>query len=253
MLVEDDGLTLPGGQVDILHKQGHLVVLIQAGPHLTGQGLSVRGGDRHPAGLPLKGRERFGILLVGVDEAALPSQGGVVLIEVAVAAGGVTVGGFQDGQAEGAVLVHHAGDAGGIVGAVGLIAPGAQGVDVALARQQAVPDGVGLVPVGDHRHLPHPAHRVVDDKGGVHHLALVIGPGADTVPGGLKDAVTAVPAAAHDEVDDDRLLAIGGAAQDDATAGVGVSLQEFIYIKNFHGDPPCCPHLWMMGETCDTM
>ena len=42
---------------------------------------------------------------------------------------------------------------------------------------------------------------VVDDEGRVHHLALVKGPGADAVLGGLKDAVAAVLAAAHDEVD----------------------------------------------------
>ena len=92
VLVEDDGLTLPGGQVDILHKQGHLVVLVEAAPYLTRPGsLALGGGDGHPAGLPFKGREGLGILLVGVDEVALPSLGSVVLIEVAVAAGGVTV------------------------------------------------------------------------------------------------------------------------------------------------------------------
>ena len=42
--------------------------------------------------------------------------------------------------------------------------------------------------------------------------------------GGLKDTVAAVLAAAHNEIGDDGLLVVGGAAQDDAPAGVGVVL-----------------------------
>ena len=121
----------------------------------------------------------------------------------------------------------YAGDAGGIVGSIGLIAPGAQGVDVALARQQAVPDGVGLVSVGDHRHLPHLAHRVVDDEARVFQKRGIVGLGADAVGLDGEDAVAAVDRATHDEVVH-RIL-----AHHDASARVGVVLQQFDEI--LHG------------------
>ena len=133
IFIYDSCLILSGLDINESDKEGYLVVLIQAGPHLTGQGLSVRGGDRHPAGLPLKGGQGVHVLLIGVDEVAHAGGGVVILEEVAAAAVRVAVQTFQNGQVIVAVGLHHAGDAGGIVGAVGLIAPGAQGVDVALA------------------------------------------------------------------------------------------------------------------------
>ena len=120
--------------------------------------------------------------------------------------------------------MEQAGDAWGVVVGVGLKLTGAQRLGKDLALQQPIPDGVGLVAVGDHSVVPHDADGVVDDEGGVHHLTFVIGPGADAVLGGLKDPVAAVFAAPHDEIGDDGLLVIGGAAQDDASAGVGVVL-----------------------------
>ena len=159
-----------------------------------------------------------------MDEAALAGLGVVIAEEIAAAAGGVAVVALQDGQGVAAVLVEQAGDAGGVVVGVGLELPGAQGLGEDLALQQPVPDGVRLVAVGDHSVVPHNADGVVDDEGGVHHLALIIGTGADAVPGGLKDTVAAVLAAAHNEIGDDGLLVVGGAAQDDAPARVGVVL-----------------------------
>src|SRR5699024_2306477 len=102
------------------------------GPHLLGQGLGAGGGDGHPAGLPLKGGQGLGVLLVGVDEVAHPGLGVVVLVVVPAAAGGVPVQALEDGQVVGVVGLEHAGDAGGVVGAVGLKLPGVQGVAVAV-------------------------------------------------------------------------------------------------------------------------
>ena len=84
-----------------------------------------------------------------MDKAALAGQGMVIGVEEPVAAGGIAVGGFQNGQLEAAVRGEETGDAGGVVGAVGLELPGMEGLGEGLTRQQAVPDGVGLVAVGD--------------------------------------------------------------------------------------------------------
>ena len=105
VLVDDPGVPLAGGQVHILDEQGDLVVLIQAGPQLVGQGLGVGGGDGHLPGLALKGGEGIQILLIGVDEAALAGLGVVIAEEIAAAAGGVAVVALQDGQGVAAVLV----------------------------------------------------------------------------------------------------------------------------------------------------
>ena len=82
-------------------------------------GTPVRERQSRAHRLALKGGQGVQIFLVGVDKAALAGQGSVVLVEVAVVAAGVAVGALQDRQAEGAVLLYHAGDAGGVVGAVG--------------------------------------------------------------------------------------------------------------------------------------
>ena len=49
----------------------------------------------------------------------------------------------------------------------------------------------------------------------------------------------AVLAAAHDEVGDGRLFAVGGAADDDAPAGVAVLPEEGGQIEQFHGVTSC--------------
>ena len=80
-------------------------------------------------------------LLIGVDEVAHAGGGVVILEEVAAAAVRVAVQTFQNGQVIVAVGLHHAGDAGGEVGAVGLEGPGVQGVAIAVAVQNVVPAG----------------------------------------------------------------------------------------------------------------
>ena len=138
MLVDDHSVALAAGQIDGLHEQGHLVVGVQVGPDLVGKGLSGHIAHGDLAGLTLEGGQGIQILLIGVDEVAGAGDGGIVLIEETVVAVGIAVGGLQDGQAVGAVLSQNAGDAGGVVVRVGLIAAGAQSLDVALAGLQTL-------------------------------------------------------------------------------------------------------------------
>ena len=154
--------------------------------------------------------------------------------ELAAGGGGIAVGGLQDGQGVAAVAVEDAGDPGGVVGGVGLEGPAAQGLGEDLAGEQAVADGVGLVAVGDDGGVAHGADGVVNDQGGIGHLALVEGAGLDTVGGGLKDPVAAVDAAAHDEIDDDGLFIVSAAAQQNAPSGVGMGGQQGVEIKIVH-------------------
>ena len=97
MLVDDDGLPGAAGQVDVLDEQGYFIVVVQVGPELFRPGLSVRGLDGHLPGLALEGGQRVQVLLIGVDEVASAGHRGVVLIEVAVVAAGITVSRLQDG------------------------------------------------------------------------------------------------------------------------------------------------------------
>ena len=79
---------------------------------------------------------------------------------------------------------------------------------------------------------------MVDDEAGVLHFGGVGGFGADAVGLLRKDAVAAVDAAAHDEIGNDSLLAVGALADDDAPAGVAVARQVLLDIHWFHGDAP---------------
>ena len=151
---------------------------------------------------------------VGADEIARALVAALVIV---VAAEAAAVHVLQDGEGKAAVLVADGGDAGGPVGLVGLVFPGGEsGAEVAH-----VPDGVGLVAVGDDEILAHGADGVVNDEAGVGQLGGVIGLGADAVFRQGEDAVAAVLAAAHDEVIDPVL------AHGDAAAGVAGVSQEF--------------------------
>ena len=91
-----------------------------------------------------------------------------------------------------------------------------------------IPDGVGLVPVGDHKKpVGEEPHGMINNEGGVGHLALVKGLGADAVGRLLKDPVPGVDTAAHDEVDRHRPLSVGAAAQGNTPSGVGIFSKKF--------------------------
>ena len=105
---------------------------------------------------------------------------------------------------------------------------------IAVALLEGVPDGVGLVAVGDDGLAVKDPNGVIDDETGILHLGRVKGLGADAVLGDGEDAVAAVDAATHDKIGDDRLAVVGGAAQDDAAAGIGVAAQFLCDVQNLH-------------------
>ena len=223
MLIFDRGVGLPGGQVDGAHEKRDLVVGIEAVPETIRKGGGGLIAQLYGPGFSLKGGERVAVGLVSTDKVALAGNRGVILIEKAPAAGGVSIRRFQNGQAIGAVGADHTGDAGGIVGTVGLKLPGAQRADPAPAAAEGIGHRVGLVTVGDDGGAVHHPDGVVDDQGGVGHSGLVKRLGTDAVLGDFKNAVAAVFTAAHDEVGDNCPPAVGGAAQQDTAAGVGVA------------------------------
>ena len=102
-----------------------------------------------------------------MDEAALAGEGMVIGIKEPAATGGIPVGALEDGQLKAAVRRQQAGDARRVIGGVRLEFPGVQGLSKGLARQQSIPDGVGLVTVGDHQSPAYLADGVVDDQAGV--------------------------------------------------------------------------------------
>src|SRR5699024_12115222 len=111
----------------------------------------------------------------GEGEAAAGAALGVGALEDGHMIVKISAGQSQDGA-----------DPGGPVGSVGLEAPDLQSLAEGLARQKPVPDGVGLVAVGDNEGVIQAADRVVDDEAGVRHLALIPGPGADAVLRGAQ-------------------------------------------------------------------
>ena len=147
-----------------------------------------------------------------MNKAALAGQRVVIGVEEPVAAGGITVGGLQDGQAEAAVFAEDTGDAGGVVGTVRFELPGVQCLTEAPAGQQAVPDGVGLVAIGDDQVVAHLADGMIDDEAGIGHLGGIVGLGADAVLGDGEHPVPGVLAAAHDEIGGHGVLVVGTAA-----------------------------------------
>ena len=119
---------------------------------------------------------------------------------------------------------------------VGLELPGLQSGFEGLAFDEEVPDGIGLVAVGDYQLSANLTDGMIDDEAGIHHLGGIVGLGADAVLGDGKDAVAGIFAAAHDEIGDDSGLAVSAAAQNDASAGVGIAFQglgevQFVHVR----------------------
>ena len=110
----------------------------------------------------------------------------------------------------------------------------------ALAVFERLFDGIRLIAVGDDDLVPHPLHGGVDDEGRIFHLALVIGIDGDFFALFDEHAVAAVLAPAHDEIGKDRLFAVLGLADDDATPHIGVAGKRFFHGFDFvtHISPP---------------
>ena len=92
-----------------------------------------------------------------------------------------------------------------------------------LAAPEAFVNGVRLVPVGDDELVLKLPEGGVDDEAGVLHPAGVEGLRIEGPVPLHKYAVAGVVAAAHDEVGRDGLPAVGGLADEDAPAHVGVA------------------------------
>ena len=228
MLVEDSLLIFPGFQIGVAHEQGNFVVGVQVLPQAVGK-IADGAGAGKAQRLTFKAGDGVAVVLVGADEVALSGHGLGVIKEIALHAVAVAVGRLEDAHLVAAVCVHHSGDAGGVVGAVRLKGAGAQGVGKALALAHQVVDGIGLVAVGHDVGTAQRQHRIVDDQAGVLQLCGVGCHGADAAAlgHGVKHAVAAVLAAAHDEIIDAVL------ADQNATAGVGRIFQKVQKVDHF--------------------
>ena len=157
-----------------------------------------------------------------------PRLGGVKGKVIPDAAAGVALQGLQDAEDIRAAGEQNAGNPGCVVGAVGLKLPGIEGLHIALPLQHKVPEGIGLVAIGDDGGdavlIGNPADRMIDDEGRVCHFGRIKGLGPDAVFGLHKDPVPAVFAASHDEIGDDGRLPVLAPAQEHAPAGIGIAL-----------------------------
>lgn len=127
VLVDDDVLVIAGGQRHRADEQAHLVVRVQRLPQLA----RVFGGvilvQRHPDGLAGKAGDGAAVFLVGGDEVCLARHRLREVKGLALHTAGVAVAALEDAQlVRAAPVVHHAGDAGGVVGGVILKGAGGQ-------------------------------------------------------------------------------------------------------------------------------
>ena len=81
VFVDDAGVGLAGGQIDIAHEQADLVLGIQIVPDVVGQFVDAV-GDEDLLRLTFEGGQRIAVLLVGVDEVADACNGLLKLEEV---------------------------------------------------------------------------------------------------------------------------------------------------------------------------
>ena len=88
-----------------------------------------------------------------------------------------------------------------------------------------LPDGIGLVAVGNDETVAQLPDGMVDNQVRILHQCGIVGLGTDAISLRDEDAVPGIDAAAHDEVSCHSLLAIGGDSQHDATAGVSIAIQ----------------------------
>ena len=127
-----------------------------------------------------------------------------------------------------------------------VITGGAQGIGKALALTHQVINGIGLVAVGHDMGLAQRQHRIVNNEAGVLQLRGVRCDGADAAAlgHGVKHAVAAVLAAAHDKVANEHLAAIRSHCHSNAAAGILVGCQILVQVDLFHvkfsyyGTPP---------------
>ena len=116
-------------------------------------------------------------------------------------------------------------------------------------------NGVGLVAVGDHGGLAAAVGTgVIDDEAGVFQLGGVSRPPVRMPPlDRLKHPVAAVGAAAHDEVGHHGLFAVGGQAQHNAAAGIGlvtgqIFRTDFMSFICFHTSVAARPWSSRLGQ-----
>ena len=195
---------------------------VKACPQRVRKGGGVGAVDAHRHRLSLKRGQRLPVGHIGVDEVAHAENGRFVFKEVPAGLAGIAVQGFYNGKAVRAAGSDDAGNAGGVVGGVGLKAAGHKRRVHIPAHGHEIPDGVGLVAVGHDCAAQKIPHRVVDDKAGVGHGRRVEGLGLYAVLGFYKDPVAAVFAAAHDKICSHGVSAVLAAAQNYSPARVGV-------------------------------
>ena len=104
-------------------------------------------------------------------------------------------------------------------------------------------------------------HGVIDDEAGVLQLVGVCSHGADAAAlgHGVKHAVAAVLAAAHDKVANEHLAAIRSHCHSNAAAGILVGCQilvqvDFFHVKfSYYGTPPVAYGDSPLGEGASSL
>ena len=90
ILVYDPGLVLAGLDIDVTYEQGHLVLLVQAGPQHLSECFHIV-GNLYQLGLTLEAGQGTAVVHVGVDEMTLSVKGSLICKGIAHAGSAVAV------------------------------------------------------------------------------------------------------------------------------------------------------------------
>ena len=134
--------------------------------------------------------------------------------------------------------MNDAGDSRGVVGLIRLKFAALQRLAHRLAFCQSVPNGIGLITVGndelsvqlENGYMTVSATQGLDKdkknkKGRIFHCGWIKSFCFDSVFGFRENTIAAVGAAAHDEICSNGILVIGAAAQDDPSSGICIGFQ----------------------------
>ena len=135
----------------------------------------------------------------------------------------------------------HGADSGGEIGGIRLKAAAFQRLLEGLSRGKAGINGVRLVAVGDDQVVFILPHSRVDDQAGIFNPGRVKGLGVDRIVFQGEHPVSGVGAASHDEVGGNGLPAVGALAHHNASAHIGVVLDQLrnvVDVVNTHVGSP---------------
>ena len=163
MLIDNSLLVCAGSDIGVSNEQGNLIGFVEIVPQHIGEGVNVT-FHCDPLRLALEsGDHGIAVADIGVQEVTQAGLAGI-LPEITGATIAFGIGSLQNGHLVAAVTGLDAGNTRGPVGAIVLKHTSPQGSFPAFATAQELPNGIGLVAIGDDQASAHLPNGMVDDQ-----------------------------------------------------------------------------------------